>query len=245
MNTTVTPHDNLDAFTITFRREILFYLRQLINDGERISVQFNDGQDSLLTMLLDIDEEANLLYLDWGGSEDTNERFLKSSRCIFVANPQGIRNQFITGKPREVTYKKRRAFAVTLPSQYVRLQRREFFRLVLPMTRRPPCRLALADSGGEQTLSIIDIGLGGVGLEAPTTALPLVIGQVLPKAVIDLKGPTVMRLDLEVRYLGQLVRGNRQVGHIGCQFVALSAGQEHELQKFMTLIQREEREKLG
>jgi c-di-GMP-binding flagellar brake protein YcgR len=244
MSTTVTQ-DNLDAFTITFRREIVFYLRQLINDGERVSIMFNDGRDALLTVLLDVNEDANRLVFDWGGSEDSNQRFLRSERNIFVASPQGIRNQFITGPAREITYNKRRAFAVALPDKYVRLQRREFFRLVLPMTRRPPCRVTLGPQEQEQLLSVIDIGVGGVGLESPAASLPLAVGEILRGAMIDLKGPTVMRLDLEVRYVGTLTRGNHQVGHLGCRFVKLGAAQEHEVQKFITQVQREERAKLG
>ncbi|MDP2794402.1 MAG: flagellar brake protein [Sulfurisoma sp.] len=244
MSTTVTQ-ENLGDYTITFRREIVFYLRQLTNDGDRISIMFNEGREALLTVLLDVDEEFNRLIFDWGGSEDGNHRFLKSERNIFVANPQGIRNQFATGLAREIMHNERRAFAVTLPGKYIRLQRREFFRLVLPMTRRPPCRVKLGPQDRECIFSVIDIGIGGVGLESSVTSPPLEIGQVLSGAMIDLKGPSILRFDLEVRYLGQLTRGNRHVGHVGCRFAKLSAAQEHELQKFITQIQREERAKLG
>ena len=92
---------------------------------------------------------------------------------------------------------------------------------------------------------MIDIGVGGVGLESAATSLPLTVGQILRGAMIDLKGPSVMRLDLEVRYVGTLTRGNHVVGHIGCRFAKLSAPQEHEVQKFITQVQREERAKLG
>lgn len=245
MSHAAATQENLDEYTITFRREVIFYLRQLINDGDRISIMFNEGRDALLTVLLDVDEAGNRLIFDWGGSEDSNRRFLKSERNIFVANPQGIRNQFVTGPAREVTYRKRRAFAVALPDKYIRLQRREFFRLVLPMMQRPPCRLLLGPQEQEFVFSVIDLGIGGVGLESSVTSLPLEIGQMLPGAMIDLKGPSVLRLDLEVRYLGQLARGIHQVGHIGCRFARLSPAQEHELQKFITQVQREERAKLG
>ncbi|MBU0752799.1 MAG: flagellar brake protein [Gammaproteobacteria bacterium] len=247
MSPTAAPQENLDDYTITFQREIVFYLHQLISDGDRISVMFNEGRDTLLTVLLDVDEAGNRLIFDWGGSEDGNRRFLRSERNIFVASPHGIRNQFVTGPAREVSYRKRRAFAVALPDKYIRLQRREFFRLVLPMMRRPPCRVLLGPPGEEQEhlFSVIDIGVGGVGLESSVTSLPLEIGQILPGAIIDLKGPSVLRLDLEVRYLGQLTRGIHQVGHIGCRFARLSPAQEHELQKFITQVQREERAKLG
>ncbi len=241
---TVTQED-LDQFTITFRREIVFYLRQLINDGDRISVMFGDGRETLLTVLLDVDEENNRLIFDWGGSEESNRRLMKGDRNIFVATPQGIRNQFVTGQAQEVVYAKRRAFAVPLPTKYVRLQRREFFRLVLPMTRRPPCRIKLEPQAPEKMLGVIDIGIGGVGLESQEATLPVEIGQIITGATIDLKGASLLRLDLEIRYIGVLHRGNREVGHLGCHFVKLSAAQEHELQKFITNIQREERAKRG
>lgn len=244
MSTTVTQ-ENLDAYTITFRREIVYYLRRLIHDGERVSIMFNEGRDVLLTVLLDVDEARNRLIFDWGGSEDDNLRFLKSERNIFVASPRGIRNQFVTGPAREIVYRKRRAFVVRLPEKYVRLQRREFFRLVLPMTQRPPCRVNLGPQNQECLFSVIDIGVGGVGLESPVTVLPLEIGEILRGAVIDFKGATVMRLDLEVRHFRQVARGNHQVSHVGCRFVNLSPAQEHELQKFITQVQREERTKLG
>ena len=244
MNSTVTQED-LDDYTITSRREIVFYLRQLINEGERVSVMFNEGRDALLTVLIDVDEASNRLIFDWGGSEESNLRFLKSNHNIFVTKPQGVRNQFVTGAAQEITHHKRRAFAVSLPEKYIRLQRREFFRLVLPMTRRPPCRIKLGPQEKEHEFSVIDIGIGGVGLESPITSLPLAIGDIMKGAAIDLKGSSVMRMDLQVSYLGQLTRGNHQVGHVGCKFVRVSGAQENELQKFITQVQREERAKLG
>src|SRR5262245_22875698 len=129
--------ESVESFTITFRREIIFYLRQLINDGDPVSIMFNEGQDTILTVLLAVDEEKGQLYFDWGSSEEVNRRFLKSERNYFVAMPQGVRNQFTTGLPREISYRGRPGFAVALPDRYVRMQRREFFRLVMPMTQRP------------------------------------------------------------------------------------------------------------
>lgn len=235
---------NLDDFTTNNPREIAFHLHQLINDGDRISIMFNEGRDTLLTVLLDVDEENEQLIFDWGGSEETNRRFLRNERNIFVASPHGIRNQFVTGQARETSYEGRRAFGVALPKKYMRLQRREFFRLVLPITQRPRCIVRLAE-GREIDFAVINIGIGGVGLESPDTGLSCEIGQVLPDATIDLKDAVVMHLDLEVRHRELVPRANRQVSHVGCRFVHLSPAYEHELQKFITQVQRAERAKLG
>lgn len=237
--------ESVEAYTITFRREIIFYLRQLINDVDPVSVMFNEGQDTILTVLLDLDDEKGLLYLDWGSSEETNRRFLKSERNFFVSLPQGVRNQFTTGMPREIKYQGRRAFAVPLPERYVRLQRREYFRLVLPMTQRAPCTLIQPESEATMQLSVVDIGIGGVGLNIPALSFPLDTGQVFEKARIELKDQPPLELPLEIRHVEEIQKGTKTVQHIGCRFVKLSPAQENAIQKFMSNIQREERAKLG
>jgi c-di-GMP-binding flagellar brake protein YcgR len=237
--------ENLESYTITFRREVVFYLRQLINDGERISVVFDEGRETVLTVLLDVDEEKNAIVFDWGGSESTNRRLLEANRIFFIAKPQGVRNQFITTRVRETTYKNRPAFITDIPDTYVRLQRREFFRMLLPMTQRRPCTFKMPGAEKVWEMSVIDLGLGGAGLESPMESLPFEVGQILPQVRIDLGKFGRIEVDLEIRYAGSASRGNKQVSRLGCHFVKLGRAQENELQRFITHVQREERAKLG
>jgi len=239
------PNDNKqDDFTITSRREIIFYLRQLINDGTQVSVMFNEGKDSVLTVLLDVDEEAGNLVFDWGGSEELNARLLQSNKNYFVALPMGIRNQFVTGVIKATTYSKRRAFVVPLPDRYVRLQRREFFRLSLPITQRPVCTITLDDKQ-EIKLNAVDIGLGGVGLEIPSLPASFVMGKVFPNTRIDIKTQGVMQVSIKICFIGEIARGTHEAIRLGCNFQNLTPAQENELQKFITFVQREERARMG
>lgn len=236
--------EELDKFSTTHRREILFYLHQLINDGERVSVVFNEGSEMFLTVLLDIDETQGLLIFDWGGSEETNQKLLKSVRNFFVCAPHGVKNQFMTSAVRETSYKQRRAFITRLPERYTRLQRREFFRLTLPLTRRPLCSMPRGEENPLQ-LPIIDISIGGVAMESPSAAPPFEVGQRLPGSIIELRDEHPLEVALEVRNVGPIQRGNKLVGRIGCQFIELSHHAEHLLQRFITDVQREERARLG
>lgn len=237
--------EDLDKFTTDHRREILFYLRRLINEGERISVVFNEGRDAVLTVLLDIDENQDRLIFDWGGSEEVNSKLLKSERNFFVCAPHGVKNQFVTGTVSEVSYQQRRAFATGLPERYTRLQRREFFRLNLPFTRRPLCTLSLAN-GKTLQLAVIDISIGGIAMEmAPGESASFEVGQKLARAHIELKVGGMLEVDLEVRNVCELQRGNKLFGRVGCQFIAPSHAVEHHLQRFITDVQREERARLG
>ena len=236
--------EELEKFSTKHRREILFYLHQLVSDGERVSVVFNEGSEMFLTVLLDIDEAQDQLIFDWGGSEETNQKLLKSVRNFFVCTPHGVRNQFITGAVRETAHQGRRAFVTNLPERYLRLQRREFFRLVLPLTRRPLCNLPQGDAKPLQ-LTVIDISIGGVAMESPSATPPFEIGQRIPEAVIELKDGHMMQVELEVRNISPLQRGNKFVGRVGCQFIGLNHHDEHVLQRFITDVQREERARLG
>lgn len=237
--------ENLEAFTITFRREIVFYLRQLVNDGDRVSVMFDGGRETLLTVLLDVDEEAGQVYFDWGGSETISRKLIDSDRIYFIASPHGVRNQFMTTRVAEATFKGQRAFATPIPSKYARLQRREFFRLHLPMTQRRPCRFKVGEPAVDFEMAVVDIGIGGVALEGAVVVAPFEIGQVIPKARIDLGKSGVIVTDIEVRSSATISRGRTEVGRLGCQFVKLTQSYETELQRFITNVQREERAKLG
>lgn len=242
-NQTITVEE-LEQFTIHQRREIVFYLHQLINDGERISVVFDEGRENILTVLLDINEAEGMLIFDWGGSEISNRKLLQSERNHFVCAPNGVKNQFSTGPVYETVFKKRPAFATKLPTSYTRLQRRDFFRLILPMMRRPPCIIRPGE-GPTVTLSVVDLSIGGIAAELPGHRLPFEIGQILPKARIELKTIGTLEVDLIVKNNSEVQRGGKIVGRIGCNFVKLSQSMENQLQRFITEVQREERARLG
>jgi len=236
--------DELEKFTTGYRREILFHLRQLIEAGERVSVIFDEGRESLLTVLLAVDETDDRLIFDWGGSEELNRKLLQSPRNIFVCMPHGVRNQFVTGRAFATEHQGRRAFTTPLPSHYTRLQRREFFRLVLPLSHRPLCLVKTAD-GDTLELPVLDISIGGLVVETSSANLPFEIGQRLPGSLIALLEGSRLEVELEVRNLAIVARGSRSFGRIGCRFIDLSHAAEHLLQRFITDVQREERARLG
>lgn len=241
---TAFSEENLDDFSFTQRRDIVYHLRQLVEDGHQVSISFNEGRETILSILLDVNEENGLLIFDWGSSEAVNKRFLASDKNFFVAMPDGIRHQFICAKPSQISYKKRPAFSVALPKKYIRLQRRDFFRLLLPMTMRPTFRVALTASS-ELDGSVIDIGLGGLSIEVAEANVRCEVGDRLQVARIYFKSADVLRADIEVRYKAKMRRGTKQVTRLGCRFSHLDPAQELLLQKYITNVQRDERARLG
>lgn len=237
-------NDIIDAFTITSRREIVFYLRQLISDKELVSVSTDEADDAFLTLLLDMDEAGDYLVFDSSTDSAMNRRLLESSKAYFVAHPVGVRNQFHTQKNWEVTYQGRNAMATRIPGKFIRFQRREFFRLTLPLTQRIPCQLQ-GEAKSVAPASIVDIGIGGLGLEIPGSQFVVEVGQVLPGTVVDLGKIGRFKADLEVQYTRTLTHGARESQRVGCRFIRLGNADEHLLQRFITKIQQDERARLG
>lgn len=231
--------ENLHQFTTKSPREVAYNLRQLVQAGERVSVMFNEGQESFLTILLDVDEDTGLLYFDWGGTESTVRKFLQSERNFFICTPGGIRNQFVVGKVWEAEVDKRRAFATRLPQSFTRLQRREFFRLTLPMSQRPQCSIRSANHPQALAFSVVDIGIGGVGLEIAQGKLNFVIGETIERVGIPLGTFGRIDVDFKIRFSAQVTRAGKEITILGCEFVKLSGAQENTLQRFITQIQRE------
>jgi len=175
-----------------------------------------------------------------------NQRLLATDKATFVANPLGVRNQFHTGRMRKATHQGRPAFVTSIPHKYVRLQRREFFRLSLPVVLRMPCWFYLAPngSGPRYQATVVDIGVGGIGLESGRL-LQLAPGQIINAAMIDFGKQAHLRTDLEVRHSHLQNRGIHQVTHIGCRFVQLDPADETTVQRFIIKAQADERAKFG
>ncbi len=56
--------EELERCTLHSPREVIFQLRGMIKRGDRVTVLFQEGRQSFLTVLLDVSEDKGLLYFD-------------------------------------------------------------------------------------------------------------------------------------------------------------------------------------
>ena len=230
--------EELERCTLHSPREVIFQLRGMIKRGDRVTVLFQEGRQSFLTVLLDVSEAKGLLYFDIGGSNEMNLAVLKSEQSTFTTHIDGVRVQFTARKGREVTLDGGPALAVPIPAKMLRLQRREFFRLQLPSTKPYICRIRRG-TPQEKALPLHDISIGGVGMHSPQPLdyEPL---EKLENSWIDLHDSGVLAVTLEVRYVNQIEsRTGRTLWHLGCRFVNLSPLNETLIQRFMARLEAE------
>ena len=232
--------EEIERCTLRNHREIVFQLRSLIKRGDRVSVLFQEGKQSFLTVLIDVSEKDGMLYFDIGGSVDINKAYLKAEHSTFVTFVDGIRFQFATRQGREMSLHGERVFAVPLPQSMLRLQRREVFRLQLPTAKPFTCRIRRG-SPEEITYPLHDISIGGIGILA---AQPIEYGTLekLENCWIDLNDNGILGVTLEVRYVRPMEsRSGKPLWHLGCRFVDLSPANKTLIQRFMARIEAERR----
>jgi c-di-GMP-binding flagellar brake protein YcgR len=239
MSNTHTDED-LERCTLNGRREILFQLRSLIRQNERVSVTFDEGRQSFLTVLMDISSDEGTLYFDIGGSDETNAAFLKSERCQFAGIVGGIRIQFSGRSPRQVRLSGETVFAVAVPGSLLRLQRRDAFRLQLPTTKPYICRVQRG-TPAEIALPLYDISVCGLGIQVSEQPQfePL---QRLENSWLDLRESGTFPVTLEVRYIRASESfSHKPIWHLGCKFIDLAQANETLIQRFMARIEVERR----
>ena len=239
MDNTYTDEE-IERCTLHNRREIVFQLRGMIKRGDRVSVIFQEGKQSFLTVLIDIAENDGLLYFDIGGSSEINQAYLKATHSTFSTFIDGIRLQFPAVQGRETKLKGERVLAVPIPKTLLRLQRREVFRLQLPSAKPYTCRIRRG-TPEETLLPLHDISVGGIGIHAtqPLEYAPL---EKLESCWIDLADNGMLNVTLEVRYVHPIEsRTGKSFWHLGCRFVDLSPASETQIQRFMARIEAERR----
>ncbi|MBK7357370.1 flagellar brake protein [Propionivibrio sp.] len=232
--------EDIERCTLSGSREILFQLRSLIKHSERVSVTFDEGRQSFLTVLIDISADDGQLIFDIGGSEETNRAFLKAERCQFAGILEGIRIQFYVKQARMVKINGEHVFTVDLPSSILRLQRRDAFRLHLPTTKPYICRVRRG-SANEKALPLRDISVGGIGTQVAEQLAydPL---ERLENSWIDLRESGIFTVTLEVRYIQSTEsRSGKPLWHMGCRFLNLTAHDETLIQRFMARVEAERR----
>ncbi|RPI45244.1 MAG: flagellar brake protein, partial [Betaproteobacteria bacterium] len=127
--------------------------------------------------------------------------------------------------------------AVPLTETMLRLQRREFYRLLAPVAHPLTCIVTLAEGNVVRYIEtrLHDISQGGVSLIADSGGLPAELGRHYPNCRIVLPETGNAIVTLEAVFTCDVtLRNARAVARIGCKYVrpsmpALSLIQRHML----------------
>ena len=220
--------------------EIGVQLRNLLNRGDFLTVQYNGGQ--LVTRILDVDVRERVFVFDWGALAEQNKGMLAAQRCMFHASPEGVRVEFTTGTPRETRFEGLPAFEAAFPEVLYYVQRREYFRVEAPILDPYVCKGRLPE-GDTFRWEVHDVSLGGVGVRTTDERVAeLPMGTVLDDVELFLNthGTLSLGLQLVSHRASDMPNGMRRY-QLGFRFMALPGSAENTLQRLITQLEMKRR----
>lgn len=241
-------HDELIArCTLHSRAEILFQLRAIQKRKLLVNLDIQGSRQIVVTSVLGVNETNNTVILDSARGDALNHELLSGKGADFIAQLDGVSITFSTGPVTLCTYEKLPALRVSIPKSLVRLQRREHFRVPLPIANPVRCIVPspTADDPDPISTHIVDISCGGVALAETSGRIGAETGLILHECRLLLPEADAVITSLEVRNTAQirLQNGSFQ-NRLGCKFVDLPNDMAARLQRFVMDIERARRNSL-
>jgi c-di-GMP-binding flagellar brake protein YcgR len=228
---------NLEDFRVTHPKVICDVLRQLMTRKDNITVDCNNSPHRIITRILAVNQAAGLFIYDGSTEHYLNRGLLDAEETFFSATQDGIRIQFVTGRPEKYDFDGEFSFCAALPQSLYRVQRREFFRAAAPLVESYCCNATLPD-GRRVVWDIVDLSLDGLGLRTkdPTVG-ELELDTPLSKAVLNFGRRGSVEADLKVTNVRNIRGPSNPVYRIGCRFERFPKSKEQEFQRLITYLE--------
>jgi c-di-GMP-binding flagellar brake protein YcgR len=237
----------LARYAVHARTEILFLLRAIQKRNLLVNLDMPGSRQIVVTSIIAVDKANNTLILDSARGDALNHELMSGKGAEFIAQLDGVTISFATGTVTLCEYEKLPALRIALPKSLIRLQRREHFRVQLPIARPVKCIVPSASADDSEAIhtSIVDIGCGGVAIAESGGRLGTETGRILQDCRLLLPEAEVITTSLEVRNSAQirLLNGAFQT-RLGCKFIDLPNDMAAMLQRFVMNIERARRDTL-
>jgi flagellar brake protein len=232
-------NDEENDYLVSNPKEIVSILQTIAQRKSRVALYYNEGNSMVLTMILAADE--NGVWIDASSNPLDNRLIERSKRIIFVSTHNQAKVQFIAADVILGMYEDAPAFSLALPRKLLRLQRRDYYRLVTSETGALNCIIRpVADQAHIQhEVTVMDISIGGVALVCEETGVELHPGMVYEHCQIELPGLGTLEASIEVKNTFEITDRNGNVKRrAGCVFVRPDGKTTMLLQRYVAQMQQ-------
>ena len=223
---------------------VLGVIKDLLRLQTPLMVTFSRGQ--FISRMLGADEDR--IIFDLGSNNLDNEYVLSCNDVSIFAETYGAKVEFSLASLERTTFEGLPAFSAPLPDLLWQIQRREFFRISVPLDPIFYCHSEWPN-GKKVRFRLQDLSLGGIGV---------LVDEALPEGLSS--GDKFKKLHVELGEYGQFEVG-AQLLHIGersvvtsknetrvtprlsFRFTAIEPLQERQLQQVIFALERLARDK--
>lgn len=232
-----------DHFRIDDPAEIGALVRDIVRAQSLVTATFGeDDLDAFLTVVTAADAESDTLEIDAPVNPRQRRLLLAAARVHLSYELQRVRHRFTAYRPWEPE-PGGPTIRLTMPDVLLRFQRREYFRIEVPLGSSLEVRLPSPRHGLAKPLPVrvLDISLGGIGVRMRPPHPFLELGMVIPDVAIDLPDVGIVDVSLEVRNLLQVAVGGRQETRIGFRFAGMHPTYAILVQRYINALQARRR----
>jgi c-di-GMP-binding flagellar brake protein YcgR len=235
----ILTEDTDNNHRISSASEIKFVMNYIAANGNRVALYHGTEHEFILTTLLAADDSG--LWLEESPNSSDNRRVAESNKLVFVSSHLQVKVQFTARQANRVAYQGRPAFYLPMPDNLYRLQRREYFRLMTPMTHPLRCIIDKQAVPDKKTLEFVitDISCGGIGLSCMASDAVLTPGLSYSGCRVELPGLGTIKGTVVIKNLVTLTSLSGSVfRRAGCEFKNLDGSSTILLQRYVTNMQR-------
>lgn len=242
--------EDLSPYQISSRREIVALLRSLGDSNQAIRMVINDSAESIVTTVLGVDEASGIVVLDSASTVALNEHVARSEKFSFETIHENIRVLFFCEQVEECIYEGRPAFTMAIPTSIIRLQRREFYRVMTPVANPVRCTIHIPHTKDEVastvSVSLQNVSGGGLAIVDEKRLLDPTVGRVYYNCRIDLPGGTLVVATLQIRNQQDVkLKNGKVIRRLGCLFIELPKPMLAAVQRYITKLEREYNSRLA
>ena len=233
------PEHQESECRISSARQIQSLLRNIVEEGSRAALYCDGTKEFIMTSLLDVGDKG--FWVEQGTDAPKNQRIAASKKITLVSSLGQVKIQLSADSIRAATHQGYPAFYLPFPASLYRIQRREYFRLAIPLSERLRCVVPInkPQPGDKVELPIMDISGGGIRLSCAEEGVEFVIGQNYAGCQIDL--PEVGKIEAALRVKNVVSvspKPGQTISRIGCEFMKLDSASGVLLQRYVTKMQR-------
>ena len=232
-------NEDENDYLVSNPKEIVSILQTIAQRKSRVALYYNEGNSMVLTMILAADEHG--VWVDAASNPLDNRHIERSKRVIFVTTHNQAKVQFVAGDVVLGLYENAAAFSLALPRKLLRLQRRDYYRLVAPEANALKCIIRPVPDKAhiQHEVTVMDISIGGVALVCEATGIELQPGMVYDHCEIDLPGIGKLKAAIEVKNAFEITdRAGRMKRRVGCVFVNPDGKTTMLLQRYVAQMQQ-------
>lgn len=232
--------DDVGPYLIHSRREIVALLRRLTDKRELVRMIFSEGEEAIATAVLEVGEDS--VIIDSAPDDEQLARVLASGSISFDTALERIRIAFFATRIEPCLHDGLPALRIPLPQTMVRLQRREYYRVLTPR-----CSIQIEQEGGPPPVSfaVQNVSAGGIALIDDEKMLDATKGTEYTNCELMLPGAQSIIATLCVMNCCDITLYNgRMARRIGCAFVNPNAAMLALVQRYVSKLERDQNARL-